>query len=46
MEVCGGNRMNPQKIEVWIYTCRRFVEYLTAIGMAVLASYLILGARW
>jgi hypothetical protein len=29
-----------------IYRSRRIVEYASAIGLAVLASYVILGARW
>ena len=31
---------------VLIYRTRRIFEYASAIGLGVLASYLILGARW
>jgi hypothetical protein len=31
---------------ILIHRCRRVFEYATAIGIAVLASYVILGERW
>jgi len=31
---------------ILIYRCRHIFEYVTAIGIAVLASYVILGERW
>jgi hypothetical protein len=31
---------------ILIYRSRRIFEYASAIGLAVLASYAILGARW
>ena len=29
-----------------LYRIRRVAEYVSTIGLAVLASYIILGARW
>jgi hypothetical protein len=29
-----------------LYRCRRAAEYISTIGLAILASYIILGARW
>jgi hypothetical protein len=31
---------------ILLYRTRRVAEYVSTIGLAVLASYIILGARW
>ena len=31
---------------ILLYRVRRIAEYISTVGLAVLASYMILGARW
>jgi hypothetical protein len=31
---------------ILVYRSRHIVEYVLVVGLAVLASYIILGARW
>jgi len=38
--------MRPWEHQTWIHNCRVVAEYVATIGMALLASYLILGGRW
>jgi hypothetical protein len=38
--------MKMKSPKSWRHGCRVFAEYVATIGIALLAAYMILGARW
>ena len=48
--VCGAYKCSEESTVnialILLYRSRHAAEYVSTIGLAVLASYIILGARW
>jgi len=46
METSGGNSMTLKTRKPLRHICRVVAEYIATVEIALLATYLIVGARW